>query len=111
MTYSPGARYLHLEGALSLSELAAARRAADEMAHRDYDALPLAVKLRLDQGVTPREQWGKGGGHLSVYGFAYDKALERIAFHPASWPAVLELTDGKPQLREGVLIYEDWGLN
>ena len=26
-------------------------------------------------------------------------------------PAVLELTDGKPQLREGVLIYEDWDHN
>ncbi len=26
-------------------------------------------------------------------------------------PVILELTDGKPQLREGVLIYEDWEHN
>ena len=61
----------------------------------------------MDQSVTRRDDWGKGSGHLSVYAFAFDKALESLAFHPACWPAVLELTDGKPQLREGVMIYED----
>lgn len=94
----------------SLIPVSRGRAAADRLATTEYDDLPRAVKLGLNQKLIPRERWGKGGGHLSVYGFAFDKALEAIAFHPASWPAVLELTDGKPQLREGVVIYEDWRL-
>jgi hypothetical protein len=39
--------------------------------------------------------------------FSAEKDLEALAFHPSFWPLVLELTDGKPALRDGVLIVDD----
>jgi len=115
--------------------------------------LPEIFRTGLHQKVLAPEQCK---GPHQVYGFCWDRSLEKIAFHRATWyaatyhrskparsrypsarlactvecscfhkidnaafmygpmrcrPVILELTDGKPQLREGVLIYEDWEHN
>ena len=46
------------------------------------------------------------------WAWAFDRAIERLAVHPAIWPIILELTQGRPQLsgpgeRVGVAIYDD----
>ena len=46
------------------------------------------------------------------WAWAFDKAIESLAVHPAIWPIILELTQGRPQLsgpgeRVGVAIYDD----
>ena len=38
-------------------------------------------------------------------GFAFDRALERLAMHPSIWPIVKALTRGRPRLVTGML----WG--
>ena len=50
-------------------------------------------------------------GHLK-WAWAFDRAIEKLAVHPAVWPVILELTQGKPQLsgpgeRVGVAIVDD----
>ena len=85
--------WLHVKGALSPTELAEARAAAD-----DYVTATAAAKTGgpplpanySGNGVAD----GKGYGH----GFAWARPLERLAFHPATWPIVVELTGGRPRL-------------
>ncbi len=80
--------YLHIPGAFGGAELAAAREAAQRYIDTPTDDLP----------------GGFGGdGRRHVHGFAFDKALERFALHPAIWPIVNELLDGRPRLVSGTL--------
>ncbi len=81
--------YLHLRGALSPEELQAARVAADALmlGHDagDGDELPEIFRTGLHQKVLALEQ--RKGPH-QVYGFCWDRSLEKIAFHRATWYAV-----------------------
>eukprot|EP01046_Picozoa_sp_COSAG06_P037361 COSAG06_NODE_4210_length_4470_cov_2.071102_4_plen_129_part_00 len=77
--------YLHLRGALSADELHAARDAADALmaSHDATDAeAPEIFRTGLHQKVLAPEQ--RKGPH-QVYGFCWDRSLEKIAFHPTTW--------------------------
>ena len=49
----------------------------------------------------------RGGKFLHAH--AWSSCLENLAAHPAVWPTILELTDGKPKLlhESGTLFWED----
>ena len=80
--------YLHLRNVLSAEELAAARAAAERYVDSPPDQLPEG--FRVD-------------GRRYEHGFAFDRALERLTMHPATWPIVTELTRGRPRLVSGTL--------
>mgnify|MGYP001166394611 CR=1 FL=1 len=80
--------YLHIPGALSEKEVEAARAAAQRYVDSKPEDLPPGF------GIEEKR-------HL--HGFAFDKALERLTMHPASWPIVKELTKGRPRLSSGTL--------
>ena len=80
--------YLHLRQALSDRELNAAREAAERYVTTPESKLP--------------EGFGKDGKR-HLHGFAFDRALERLTLHPAIWPIVTELTNGRPRLTSGTL--------
>ena len=80
--------YLHLRNALSAEELAAARTAAERYVDTPPEKLP--------------EGFGVDGKRF-LHGFAFDRALERLAMHPSIWPIVTELTRGRPRLSRGTL--------
>lgn len=50
--------------------------------------------------------WSHGGSGFFRDAFAFDRSLERLAFHPAIWSLVLELTAGRPQLRRGTMLHD-----
>ena len=70
---------LHLEGALSEAELAVGLA---------------AVEKGLEEGKRG-EIW------------CLNKQMESLCFHPALWPIVMELTNGKPKLKGGQMIIDD----
>ena len=41
-------------------------------------------------------------------GFAWSTALERLLFHEATWPIILELTGGEPWMQGAVTLYDDF---
>jgi hypothetical protein len=41
------------------------------------------------------------------HGFAWGRALERLVFHHAVWPVILELTGDRPRLHGGTMLYDD----
>jgi ectoine hydroxylase-related dioxygenase (phytanoyl-CoA dioxygenase family) len=84
--------YLHIQNALNPDELAAAQEAAARYINTPNYALPPGFEK---------------DGRLCKFGFAFDKALERLVFHPAAWPVILELTNGKPMLANGTLQFDD----
>ena len=73
---------------LTADELAAARAAAERYVDTPPDELPDG--FRVD-------------GRRYEHGFAFDRALERLTMHPATWPIVTELTRGRPRLVSGTL--------
>lgn len=90
--------YLHIRGALAADELGAAQRAADRVvAAEAAGSLPDGAIL---------EKVGESYSHYDK-AFTVEKDLEALVFHPSFWPVVFELTDGKPALRDGVLIVDD----
>jgi len=111
--------FVHLPQALSPSELASAQAAAQRLIdggregslppgwtapqgsgfYRDVRILP-APSPPPPPMVLPASVW------RAAQAFAWDRALERLCFHPASWPLILELTGGKPQLRRGTMIHD-----
>lgn len=97
--------FLHIPGVLKAVELERCRAAADRI-----------VSLQASQGALPEgcelEIVGDGsvGSHYDKV-FSIEPALEALAFHPEVFPAVCELTDEQPKLRDGVLIYDDHRLN
>tara|TARA_Y100000588_G_scaffold385226_1_gene478086 strand:+ start:1956 stop:2756 length:801 start_codon:yes stop_codon:yes gene_type:complete len=80
--------YLHIPGALSEQEVEEAREASQRYVDTPVEDLPPG--------------FGKDGKR-HVHGFAFDKALERLALHPSVWPIVKELTKGRPRLSSGTL--------
>ena len=95
--------YLHIRGALSPSELAAARAAADSYcAAADRARQPGG--LPLPAGFADRAQ-----AHHGKYsnGVLWSPALEALLFHPSTWPAIMELTGGRPKFTGGTMLVDD----
>ena len=88
--------FLHIEGALSPDELREAQEAASRYVHLATND-PTQLPPGFGQGGDARTPWAGDDARRFVHGFAFDKALERLAVHPAIWPIVLELTGGRPQ--------------
>ncbi len=84
--------YLHLRNALSAEEVASARAAAERYVATPPEELP--------------EGFGVDGKRF-LHGFAFDRALERLALHPSTWPIVTELTRRRPRLASGTLQVDD----
>ena len=82
------AGYLHLENVLSSKQLVACQKATQRYIDTPVDQLP--------------EGFGKDGKR-HINGFAFDKTLESLAFHPKTWPIIMELTNQKPRLTSGTL--------
>lgn len=82
--------YLHLENVLSEEELHNCREASNRYINTPPEELP------PDFGTTDRR--------LYQNGFAFDKVLEALVFHPAYWPTVKELTDNKPRFILGSML-------
>ena len=80
--------YLHIANAMTSEELAAAQEASQRYIDAPPDQLPSGF------GVDNRRY---------LHGFAFDKALERLALHPKTWPVVKELLDDRPRLTSGTL--------
>ena len=97
--------FIHLRNCLSPTELAEAQDAAQ----RYIDA------AAINPSSLPGLPVPGAGGTAGIFGqdpkdprrfengFAFDKALERLATHPSIWPIVLELTGGRPKLVSGTL--------
>ena len=88
--------FLHIEGALSPDELREAQESADRYVHLATND-PTQLPPGFGQGGDARTPWAGDDARRFVHGFAFDKALERLAVHPAIWPIVLELTGRRPQ--------------
>jgi len=82
--------FLHLENVLSEKELNACREASNRYLDTPLD------ELSSDFGTE------NGIGYKN--GFAWDKALEALLFHPAYWPIVKELTDNRPRFKSGTML-------
>jgi hypothetical protein len=80
--------YLHLKNVLTEEEVAAASEAARRYVEADEADLPEGFEK---------------DGRRHVHGFAFDKALERLALHPTTWPLIKEVTNGRPRLGSGTL--------
>ncbi len=80
--------FLHLRNALTADELAASRAAAERYLDTPPEEMPPG--FRFD-------------GRRLEHGFAFDRALERLAMHPSIWPIVKELTRGRSRLVTGML--------
>ncbi|MDP6506440.1 MAG: phytanoyl-CoA dioxygenase family protein, partial [Planctomycetota bacterium] len=80
--------YLHLKNVLSEDELHLAREAACRYINTPPEDLPKGFEV---------------DGNRYVNGFAFDKALECLVFHPKTWPIILEFTDRRPRLSGGTL--------
>lgn len=94
--------FLQIRGALSAEELSQARLAADDYATAAAAAKTGKAPLPADFSGNG-EANGKGYGH----GFAWARPLERLVFHRAVWPTILELTSGRPRLHGGTMLYDD----
>ena len=83
--------YIHLPNALSAEELKNAQEAVERVVHTPKEEMP------------PGCAKGPDGGGCSN-GFSFDKSLEALTMHPASWPIIKELTRGRPRLNRGSLV-------
>ena len=86
--------YLHLEKVLTGDELKNAQEATQR--YRDTADEDLPAGFERD-------------GKRHVHGFAFDKCLEALTMHPATWPIIMELTNGKPRLLSGTLQVDEPG--
>lgn len=105
--------FLHIKNVLSPQQLKAASEAADRYLNspvdklpdgfqvdgEDYEAVCTAAKLAGQPLPSPNLRYLR----RARYGFAFDKALETLTFHPKIWPIVKELTNNKPALGNGSL--------
>ena len=90
--------YLHLENVLTGDTLQETQEAIDRYIQTPEDELPPGFEIR----------------GLHQHGFAFDKCLEALTLHPATWPIVKELTLDKPRFARGSLKREqhtDWKEN
>lgn len=86
--------YLHLKGAIEAEDLAAAQEAAERYVNTKPEEVPPGFNIHQKTD----------GWYRFEYGFAFDRALEKLAMHPASWPIVIELTRERPRLINGTLL-------
>ena len=86
--------YLHLEKVLSDTELENAQAATRRYMDTADEDLPPGFER---------------DGKRHVHGFAFDKCLEALTMHPATWPIIMELTNGKPRLLSGTLQVDEPG--
>ena len=99
--------FLHLRNVLEGDDLAAAQAAAERYNSAPPDELPEPFRaMRQRQDAETYARTPNLASHLS-WAIGLDKSLEQIVFHPKLWPIILELTNGKPQLRSGHMICED----
>ena len=98
--------YLHIEGALTGSDLEKAQAAADQYIYSDPAQYPPGFRTR------PRDLTAEQAGNLPLIryenGFAYDRSLEAMTMSPATWPIIKEFTDNKPRLVSGTLSYQSY---
>ena len=80
--------FLHIRGAFSGKCLAKATAAAKRYVESKPEDLPPGFEIE---------------GKRHIHGFAFDKALERLATHPSIWPIIREATKGRPRLTSGTL--------
>ncbi len=83
--------YLYLKGVLTGEALRKAQEAVDRYIRTPLDERPPGFEA--EAGSYP-------------HSFAFDKALEALVFHPATWPIVKELTANKPRLASGIFRFE-----
>ena len=88
--------YLHLKNVLSSEELQRAQEAAERLIHTPPDDLPVGI----------HKQGGRSAGRQDKYrrGVTFDRALEHLTMHPATWRIIKELTENKPCLCRGNLM-------
>lgn len=91
--------YLHLKGVLQAAELQAAQAAAQRYIDTPPEEVPAGLEINLE-----REHF-----NWYLHAFAFDKALEALALHPATWPILKELTDDRPRLTSGNLMVDTYG--
>ena len=91
--------YLHLEGVLQGEELKKVQAAAQHYIDTPPDEVPDGFKIDNERD------------HFNWYlhAFAFDKALEALAFHPQTWPIIRELTSGRPRLSGGNMMVDGPG--
>ena len=84
--------YLHLKNALGEEELQRAQEAADRYMNTPTEDLPDGFyRVTETNPVHEKYRWA----------FAFDRALEHLTMHPATWPIIKELTANKPCLVGG----------
>ena len=91
--------YLHIQQALSSEELEQAQQSAQRYIDTPNEQLPPGFQF-----IPEREHF-----NWYVHAFAFDKALEALAFHPKTWPIVRELTSGRPRLGGGNMMVDGPG--
>ena len=91
--------YLHLEGVLQGAQLAAAQEAAQRYIDTPPEDVPAGLEINLE-----REHF-----NLYINAFAFDKELEALAFHPRTWPIIIEMRDDKPRLGGGNMMVDSYG--
>ena len=81
------AGYIHIPAALRGATLSAAQAAAARYVDAIGDTPPFASVPKGFGADLSRPD-------LTVlqHGFAFDKTLEELAYHPATWPIIMELT-------------------
>jgi ectoine hydroxylase-related dioxygenase (phytanoyl-CoA dioxygenase family) len=87
--------YLHIKNVLSEEELLKAQEAADRYIDTPHDEIPDGFRYMETDAF-----------HHHDRGFAFDKALERLLTHKATWPIIRELTANKPGLLRGSLMLD-----
>jgi hypothetical protein len=97
--------FLHIAGALGAAELERCRAAADRCVALEASAAGLPPGCVLEIVGD-----GSVGSHYDKV-FSLEPSLEALAFHPKVFPAVCELTDQQPKLRDGVLFCDDNTIN
>ncbi len=88
--------YLHLENVITGDALAEAAEAVDRYITAPADELPPGFEVR----------------GLHQHGFAFDKSLECLTMHPATWPIIKEFTANQPRFGRGSLKHDQhelWG--
>ena len=91
--------FLHVRGAVRGAELEAAQAAIDRLiATPRHEREAAGFTHQADGNYPPEEPIVR-----YEHAYAFDRVLERIAMHPAIWPAVKECTAGQPRLSSGSL--------
>ena len=85
------AGYLHLEQVLQGDELGTVQEAVDRY-------------FRTPEAEMPPGFGSTNGSYKHT--FAFDKSLEALTRHPATWPIITELTDDRPRLAGGTMRIE-----